>query len=88
MWDKYKIPREIILTVDCDLRRDDAYTETICQLAPVPDAKTSENKQIIMAALNNIELSDELKEYWEFRRTALTRGLLTSHSRSEREVKL
>ena len=25
-----------------------------------------------MAALNNIELSEELKEYWEFRMTALT----------------
>ena len=72
LWDKFKIPRAIILNAYDDLKRDDAYTKTISQLAPVPSVKASENKQIIMVALNNVELSDELKEYWEFRRTALT----------------
>ena len=72
LWDRFKIPRGIILTAECGLRRDDAYTETIKQLTPVPDAKASENRQIILAALNNVEISDELKDYWEFRSTALT----------------
>ena len=60
MWNKFKIPRAIILTAEDDMKRNDAYTETIIRLELVPDAKASENKQTIMSALNNIELSESL----------------------------
>ena len=93
MWRKFNIPRELILTADSNLKKDDAYTETISHLTPIPDANASENKQIIIATLNNIELSNELKEYWKYRMTALTLNDQVTqedhgwidHSRRERE---